>query len=128
MTLALCEINRERNQQRFWCRKIELLAWCLPTWCRGRFECTHGGVLSLHTGFSACHTTRHTPHHITQPHTNTHDDTHTTQTHTTSHGRDREERQRMKQMLVDLIRVLHCHCHARVLAEKRRRKRRCKTR
>ena len=78
---------------------------------RGRFECTHGGVLSLHTGFSACHTphaTRHstttthhthhtqpdTPHTRPQTQTTTHNDT---TTHTTSHGdRDRERRQRKK--------------------------------
>ena len=75
------------------------------------FECTHGGVLSLHTEFSACHTTRHThhTHHTHHTNTTTHNDT-----HTTPHGdRDREKRQRLKQMLVYLIPVLHSHCHAR---------------
>ena len=60
---------------------------------RRRFECTHGGVLSLHTGFSACHTTHHThnnntPHNSTQTHTTTLNDTHTTNT--------RRQRQRKK--------------------------------
>ena len=29
MTTAVCEINRERNPQRSWCRRIGPLAWCL---------------------------------------------------------------------------------------------------
>ena len=65
---------------------------------RGRFERTHGDVLSGHTGFSACHTphtthhTAHTPHHNTRhnlpQHTTTtrpqHD--HNTSQHNTRHN------------------------------------------
>ena len=65
-------------------------AWCRYT--RGRFERTHGDVLSGHTGVSACHTLTHT-------HINTHNTTqHNTlrpQHHTTTE-RDRE-RQRQRQ-------------------------------
>ena len=39
-------------------------AWCRYT--QGRFERTHGDVLSGHTGFSACHTPHTTPQHKTQ--------------------------------------------------------------
>ena len=63
-------------------------AWCRYT--RGRFERTHGDVLSGHTGFySVSHTTHHTAHthHNTSQHNNT---------TTTPHGdreRDRQRRQ-----------------------------------
>ena len=53
-------------------------------------------VLSLHTGFSACHTTRHTQHHTTQLHTNTHDDTHHQHMETETVKEDGERRQRKK--------------------------------
>ena len=118
---------------------FNMCAWCRHT--RRRFECTHGSVLNLHTVFSACHTTWHTPrhtttHHDTPRHTTTHHDTprhttthhhtpphtlhkhiqpHTT-THTTSHGdRDRDRRQRKKTEKED---------RERRQREKRRRKRR----
>ena len=52
---------------------------------RGRFACTHGGVLSLHTGFSACHTT-HTTHHTTTNTSTQQHNTTTTQQHTTTHN------------------------------------------
>ena len=75
-----------------------MCACCRHT--RGRFECTHGGVLSLHTGFSACHTTHHTPHHTTphkhhtntQPHTTTH--THHQHTETEIEKGEKEDRER----------------------------------
>ena len=54
---------------------LNMCACCRHT--RGRFECTHGGVLSLHTGFSACHTTTNT---------DTHQHTPTPQQHTTQHN------------------------------------------
>ena len=63
---------------------------CACCWhTRGRIEFTHGGVLTLHTGFLACHTTRHTPHHAThhtQPHT-----PHHTETETEKEDRERRE-------------------------------------
>ena len=64
--------------------------WTCCWHTRGRFECTHGGVLNPHTGFSTffqratTHThTKHTPRPPTTPRPQRH--THTTQ-HTTSHG------------------------------------------
>ena len=52
------------------------------TWAR-RFQCSHGGVLNLHTvGFSACQTTTH----ITRQHTAKHNTAkHSTQQSTTQH-------------------------------------------
>ena len=39
----------------------------LPVLTETLLECTHGGVLNLYTGFSACHTTPHrTPQHNTK--------------------------------------------------------------
>ena len=68
-------------------------AWCRHT--QERFECTHGGVLDGHTGFSAA-----TPHHthIPQPQPQRHTPQTTPQTphallHTTSHGDRDIERQ-----------------------------------
>ena len=73
---------------------FDMCAWCPHT--RRRFECTHGGVLNLHTGFSTCHTT---PRPQPQPQ----QQRHTAQTphalsHTTSHGDgDREEEKRREE-------------------------------
>ena len=72
----------------------------------GRFECTHGGVLSLHTGVFSVPTTRHTPHthnntqphtatHTTHKHTQTHTNTHNTQRHTPHHT-EKEDRERLR--------------------------------
>ena len=71
---------------------FNMCACCRHT--RGRFECTHGGVLSLHTGFSACHTPLHNHH---TPHTTTHHDhqQHSTTTHNDTHIA-RRQRQRKK--------------------------------
>ena len=88
-----------------------LMAYSLCACCRhtrGRFERTHGGVLNLHTGFSACHTTRHALHTHGTQHTTPHHTTHTTNNnnntpHTTTHNRASQttsqgerERQRME--------------------------------
>ena len=35
--------------------------WTCCRYTRRRFDCTHGGVMNLHTAFSSCHTT-HTAH------------------------------------------------------------------
>ena len=78
-------------------------AWCWYT--RGRFERTHGDVLSGHTEFrSVSHTNTHTLTHTTQHITTQH----ITPQHHTEKDRDRERRQGQR--------------------EKRRRKRRDKTR
>ena len=61
-------------------------AWCRYT--RGRFERTHGDVLSGHTGFfSVSHTTHHTAH-TTQHNTTQHN---TTQHNTTQHNTTRHD-------------------------------------
>ena len=72
-----------------------MCACCRHT--RGRFESTHGGVLSLHTGFSACHTTHHTHNNNTphNSHTNTHKDTRTHHQHTETET-EKEDRERGK--------------------------------
>ena len=67
-------------------------AWC--RYKRGRFERTHGGVLSGHTGFFQCATTHHTPPHNTEQHT-THE-TETDRQRQTETDRDRGRRQRKK--------------------------------
>ena len=53
--------------------------------------------LSLHTGFSACHTTRHTTPHHTNTHDDTHDDTHTTNTRRKKTEREKRRRKRGKE-------------------------------
>ena len=58
-------------------------AWCWYT--RGRFERTHGHVLSGHTEFRSV------------SHTNTHTLTHTTQHNTTQHITTRRKRDRQRQ-------------------------------
>ena len=67
-------------------------AWCPYT--PGRFERTHGDVLSGHTGVSACHTLTHT-------HINTHNTTqHNTlrpQHHTTTERDRQRQRQRQRE-------------------------------
>ena len=83
-------------------------AWC--RYKRGRFERTHGDVLSGHTGFFQCatpHTTHHT-HHTTPQHTTPHGDRETQRQKTETEEEDRERRQGQR--------------------ENRRRKRRDKTR
>ena len=83
-------------------------AWC--RYKRGRFERTHGDVLSGHTGFFQCatpQTTHHTPPHNTEQHTTTHGDR-DRQRQTETEEEDRERRQGQR--------------------ENRRRKRRDKTR
>ena len=60
-------------------------AWC--RYKRGRFERTHGDVLSGHTGFFQCATPHTTHHHTTQNNTQQHTETET--------DRDRQ-RQRKK--------------------------------
>ena len=67
-----------------------MCAWCRYT--RGRFERTHGHVLSRYTGFSRCHTT-HT-HHTT--HTTTQDTTQHINTTTTPHGDGERQRRRQR--------------------------------
>ena len=82
-------------------------AWCRYT--RGRFECTHGGVLNVHTVFFF-------PRFFTVPqHTNTNTHTHTKHTprppmtprrqrhhdHTTQHGDRNRERKRMRETRQD---------------------------
>ena len=74
-----------------------MCAWCQHT--LGRFERTHGDVLSGHTGFfSVSHTTPHrthtTPQHKTQ-HTTTHHNNTTTAPH------DSRERQRQRETETD---------------------------
>ena len=76
-------------------------AWCRYT--RGRFERTHGDVLSGHTEFrSVSHTNTHThinthntTHHDTTHHDTTHHDHNTTRrkTETEREDRDRERRE-----------------------------------
>ena len=73
-------------------------AWCQYT--RGRFERTHGDVLSGHTGFSRCHPTHtqhnthtHTPHRT--PH-RTHATTQLNNTTTTPRGESDRDRQRQR--------------------------------
>ena len=61
-------------------------AWCRYT--RGRFERTHGDVLSGHTGVSACHTLTHTHQHTQH---------NTTQHITTTTPHDNRKRQRERQ-------------------------------
>ena len=73
---------------------FNVCAWCRYT--RGRFERTHGHVLSGHTGFSRCHTT-----HTTTPDATQHNNTTTRPQHHTEIEREREterdrERQRKK--------------------------------
>ena len=67
---------------------LNLCACCRPT--RRSFQCTHGCLLYLHTGFSAGHTTRHhtTPHHL--PHT-TNTRSHATQ-HQKQHHTEKERK------------------------------------
>ena len=71
-------------------------AWCRYT--RGRFERTHGDVLSGHTGVSACHTLTHTHtlKHTTQHNTTHYDHNTTRQQRETERDRQRE-RQRERQ-------------------------------
>ena len=79
-----------------------MCAWCRHT--RGRFECTHGGVLEAKYEFfhffqrAATHTHTHTlkTHHDHQQH-HDHNDTHHTTQHTTSHGDRERERQRKRE-------------------------------
>ena len=71
-------------------KRTRVCAWCRNT--RGRFECTHGGVLNPHTGFSKFvqRAATHTPntHHD-------HNDTpSTTQHHTQHHTETDGERQK----------------------------------
>ena len=66
-------------------------AWCRYT--RGRFERTHGDVLSGHTGFrTLSQTTHHTAHiHNTPQHTTSHGDT-DRERETEKEGKEREEK------------------------------------
>ena len=69
--------------------------WNMCAWCQhtlGRFERTHGDVLSGHTGLSACHT----PH---RTHTTTQDTTYhnTPQQHDNSTSRQQRQRERQRQ-------------------------------
>ena len=69
-------------------------AWWRYT--RGRFERTHGDVLSGHTGFFQC-ATPHTTHHHTTQHTTTHGDRdRQRQTETEEEDRERRQGQREK--------------------------------
>ena len=74
-------------------------AWCWYT--RGRFERTHGDVLSGHTGlFSVSHTTHHTAH---TPHHNN--------TTTTPHGdRDRGRQRKKTETVTEREEKIHFQC------------------
>ena len=58
--------------------------WTWYQYTRGRFECTHGGVLHLQTGFFSL------PHHTHNTNNTTHHHTHSTHTHHTETRRERE--------------------------------------
>ena len=88
-------------------------AWC--RYKRGRFERTHGDVLSGHTGFFQCATPHTTHHHTTQNNTQQHTETET--------DRDRQ-RQRKKTEKEDRDRERIEDGRGETRQEKRRRKRR----
>ena len=88
-------------------------AWC--RYKRGRFERTHGDVLSGHTDFFQCATPHTTHHHTTQNNTQQHTETET--------DRDRQ-RQRKKTEKEDGDRERIEDGRGETRQEKRRRKRR----
>ena len=71
-------------------------AWCRYTRGRGRFERTHGDVLSGHTGFFSV---SHTTHHTTTQDTTYHNTTPTTrpQHHTEKEHRERTQRKKTEE-------------------------------